>query len=119
MNISVKLDSFNKIYKQGEAVTGVVEIDSKESISYEHITAVITGSYIIKNQKSSPPQTHIIKFYLKKQKIAENGKLKTDKINSFNMKIPLESTSDNTLMETYQGVVVTIAVSILYNNKNN
>ncbi len=110
MNIKVKLDSFNKIYKEDENITGVVEITNKEAISYNHITAVLTGSYIIKNMKVSPTQTNIIKFYSKKSKIVEKGKLQSDSSNSFNLKIPLNSTTDNILIETYQGVIVTIQV---------
>lgn len=111
MNIKVKLDSFNKIYKEDENITGVVEINSKEALSFNHITAVLTGSYVIKNMKVSPTQTHIIKFYTKKTKIIEKGKLQSETNNSFNLKLLLNSTTDNLLIETYQGVIVSIQVS--------
>lgn len=114
MNISIKLDSFNKIYKEGENITGTVDIDSSDIVPYDHITAVLTGSYIIKNQKVSPPQNHIIKFYNAKQKLSSSGKLRKDQVNTFPLNINLESTPENKLIETYQGVVVTIIVSKTY-----
>lgn len=113
MKINVLLDSFNKIYREGETMVGTVEITSKEESSYNHITAVLIGQYTIKNNKATPSQTHIIKFYNKSVKIAENGKILPNKTNSFNLKLPISYSEDNPIYESYQGVIVSITVSLV------
>ena len=115
MNINVKLDSFNKIYREGENITGVCEIESKDNINFEQINAILTGNYVIKNQKVTPVQTHIVKFHTKKVKIAEKGKIKSNSVNSFSIDIPLEKTTENQLIETYQGVIVSINYDLVIN----
>lgn len=113
LKIGVQLDSFNKIYREGEYMTGVVELVSPTIINFEHITAVLTGQYLIKNNKLSPPLSHVIKFFQKSSVLAENGKIQPDKTNPFNLKLHLVGSEDNPLIETYQGVLVTISVSAL------
>ena len=74
--IDIVLDSFNKIYKENEIMTGSVEITSLEDINFDNISAEIYGQYTFKNTKANPPTTDIKKFYNLKTKIAENGKIK-------------------------------------------
>lgn len=114
LKINVQLDSFNKIYREEETMTGLVEINSSSTTSYDSITAVLTGSYQLKNNKVSPPQTTISRFFIKKSVLAENGKIQADKSNFFNMKLHLTGTKENPLIESYQGVSVTIFVSPLF-----
>lgn len=113
LKIGVQLDSFNKIYREGEYMSGVVEVNSPTVTSFDHITAVLTGQYHLKNNKISPPQNHVIKFFHKKSIIAEHGKVQPEKSNFFSLKLHLSGSEDNPLIETYQGVLVTISVRIL------
>jgi hypothetical protein len=114
IKIQTHLESFNKIYREGDTMTGTVEVSSNEDSKFEHITAIVTGQYTIKNAKVNPPQTSIIKFYTKKVKIAENGKITAGKAGSFNLKIGLTGSEENPLYESYQGVIVLISVRLVF-----
>ena len=85
MEIDIRLDSFNKTYNAGDNILGTLNITSSEKqFSFNHmsltvivyfLSLTIQGSYTIKNTKVNPPAVSIIKFYLKKQKIADVGNM--------------------------------------------
>ncbi len=116
MKISVSLDSFNKIFKVGDIISGTVEVTSSQDSEYDSISCVIRGDYTIKTSKTSQPL--IQTFYTKKQKISEKGKIKSNAVTKLPLKLYLTSSNDNELIESYQGVIVSISyeLSILYND---
>ena len=122
MSVSIKtnLESFNKIYKVGDNIIGNVEILSKVDSEYDHITASLIGQYIIKNNKTNPPQQINSIFYNKKIRLSENNSFKANQTSNFPIKIPLTNYNENELIESYQGVLVTISyeLHILISNVN-
>jgi hypothetical protein len=114
MEIDIQFDSFNKTFYKGSNISGSVIISCNERVQeYSSINVVLIGSYSIKNNKVNPPSVSIIKFYLKKIKISENGKLVLGNNNIFQFKFSLNDDSkDNQLYETYQGVLVSLGYEL-------
>jgi len=76
MDINIELDSFNKNYNAGEFITGNVLITSNEkSFEFDQINISLTGNYTIKNNKVTPPSVNIVKFFYKKMKLSDGGKM--------------------------------------------
>lgn len=109
--INVTLDSFNKTYREGETIKGLLEISCSEDINYNFIIAEVIGQFTFKNTKVEPPISTNTKFYNSKTNVSNKGKLNSNKTNIFNISMPLESINQNKLYESYQGVIVTITVS--------
>lgn len=76
MEIEILLDSFNKTYNVGDNITGTINVTSNEkNLEFLQLNINFIGSYNIKNNKANPPTVSVIKFYSKKLKIEENGKM--------------------------------------------
>jgi hypothetical protein len=113
MEIEIAFDSFNKTFNLGETITGEILIDNSEKLTmdFQGMSMQLIGSYSIKNNKMTPPTVSVIKFFSKKLKIHDAGKLIYGNNNSFKFKFPLVEDRNNEqyLYESYQGVLISIS----------
>lgn len=117
--INILLDSFNKIYKVNDFITGTIEINSNTNLSFEKITSTIKGEYLFKSSKSSNSQVNSREvFYRKTNKISDSSTIKANQPNKFPFKFQLTSSEDNQLIESYSGVVVSIVYDFIVEIEN-
>lgn len=117
MELSLSLDSLNKVYYAGDVIQGSVLVinKSKSTVKYDLIIKV-TGYYTFRNTKENPPKIKGEQFYKKSFKLLTDNYSTIGANNSFHFKFPL--TSDgceqnfSTLYESYHGVTVSVQYEI-------
>ena len=109
MEVTLALDSLNKIYYAGENITGkVLLINKLKSRIQYNMYALAIGYYKIKNMKNGNEQ--ILPFYKKKLLIRQNEYNIAGDSNSIAFRFPLNSQDAElpNLYETYQGVKISL-----------
>jgi len=117
MEVSLSLDSLNKIYYAGDFIQGSVLIinKSKSTIKYD-LFIKVTGYYTFRNTKENPPKMKGVPFYKKSFKVLTEQYSTIGANNSYRFKYPL--TSDGceenltSLYESYHGVSVSVGYEI-------
>ena len=115
MDISLSLDSLNKVYYAGDYIQGSVLIINKSKTTMKFDLFIkVSGFYTFRNTKENPPKTSGLQFYKKSFKALSEQYSTIGSNNSYRFKFPL--TSDgcdqnfSSLFESYHGV----AVSLIY-----
>ena len=115
MDISLSLDSLNKVYYAGDYIQGSVLIINKSKTTMKFDLFIkVSGFYTFRNTKENPPKTQGLQFYKKSFKALAEQYSTIGANNSYRFKFPL--TSDgcdqnfSSLFESYHGV----AVSLIY-----
>ncbi|XP_015786712.1 Down syndrome critical region protein 3 [Tetranychus urticae] len=113
-NFDIKLKRSNKIFHQGENLTGVISFDCKNESRHEGIALTVEG--LVKMQYSSKNVGIIDAFYNSVKpvplinysvEIAKGGYLPAGKTD-IAFELPLRPKTNKTLYETYHGVFITI-----------
>ena len=117
MDISLSLDSLNKVYYAGDYIQGSVLIINKTRTTMKFDLFIkVSGFYTFRNTKESPPKTSGLQFYKKSFKALSEQYSTIGSNNSFRFKFPL--TSDgcdqnfSSLFESYHGVAVSLVYEI-------
>ena len=115
MDITLSLDSLNKVYYAGDYIQGSVLIINKSKTTMKFDLYIkVSGFYTFRNTKENPPKTQGQQFYKKSFKALAEQYSTIGANNNFRFKFPL--TSDgcdqnySSLFESYHGV----AVSLIY-----
>ena len=118
MDISLSLDSLNKIYYAGDFIQGSVLIINKTKSTMKFdLFITVQGFYTFRNTKENPPKMKGVPFYKKTFKVLAEQYSTIGSNNSFRFKYPL--TSDGceqnltSLYESYHGVSVSLGYEIL------
>ena len=117
MDISLSLDSLNKVYYAGDYIQGSVLIINKSKTTMKFDLFIkVSGFYTFRNTKENPPKTSGLQFYKKSFKALSEQYSTIGSNNSFRFKFPL--TSDgcdqnfSSLFESYHGVAVSLVYEI-------
>ena len=117
MEVSLSLDSLNKVYYAGDFIQGSVLIinKSKSTLKFDLIIKVV-GYYTFRNTKENPPKMRALQFYKKSYHSLTDQYSTIGANNSFRFKYPLTSEGadqgNNTLYESYHGVSVSVGYEI-------
>lgn len=115
MEVSVGLDSLNKIYYAGEQINGTVLVinKSKTTTKYDLVVKVV-GYYTFRNNKTNPPQLNAVQFYKKSINLLTDGYSTGGGNNTYHFKFPLnsESCEQPNLYESYHGVSASLGYDI-------
>lgn len=114
--LDIRLKKVNKIYRQGELLTGLVVVNSKDSCQHQGITLSVDGSVSLQlSAKSvglfeafynSLKPIQLLSYTLE---VAKPGKLPAGKTEiPFEVPLKPKSTMNKQLYETYHGVFVNI-----------
>ena len=117
MDVSLSLDSLNKIYYAGDYIQGSVLIinKSKSTMKFD-LQIKVEGFYTFRNSKESPPKLKSLQFYKKIFTALTDQYSTIGSNNSFRFKFPLTSDGcaqpSDKLYETYHGVSVSLGYEI-------
>ena len=117
MEVSLSLDSLNKVYYAGDFIQGSVLIinKSKSTLKFDLIIKVV-GYYTFRNTKENPPKLKAHQFYKKSFNSLTDQYSTIGANNSFRFKYPLTSEGavqgNNTIYESYHGVSVSVGYEI-------
>ena len=117
MDVSLSLDSLNKIYYAGDYIQGSVLIinKSKSTMKFD-LQIKVEGFYTFRNSKESPPKLKSLQFYKKIFTSLTDQYSTIGSNNSFRFKFPLTSDGcaqpSDKLYETYHGVSVSLGYEI-------
>ena len=117
MDVTLSLDSLNKVYYAGDFIQGSVLIinKSKSTMKFDLLVKVV-GYYTLRNTKENPPKMKGVQFYKKSFKVLSEQYSTIGANNSYRFKYPL--TSDgceqnlSSLYESYHGVSVSVGYEI-------
>ena len=117
MDVTLSLDSLNKVYYAGDYIQGSVLIinKSKSTMKFDLLVKVV-GYYTLRNTKENPPKMKGVQFYKKSFKVLSEQYSTIGANNSYRFKYPL--TSDgceqnlSSLYESYHGVSVSVGYEI-------
>ena len=117
MDVTLSLDSLNKVYYAGDFIQGSVLIinKSKSTMKFDLLVKV-AGYYTLRNTKENPPKMKGVQFYKKSSKVLSEQYSTIGANNSYRFKYPL--TSDgceqnlSSLYESYHGVSVSVGYEI-------
>ena len=117
MDVTLSLDSLNKVYYAGDFIQGSVLIinKSKSTMKFDLLVKV-AGYYTLRNTKENPPKMKGVQFYKKSFKVLSEQYSTIGANNSYRFKYPL--TSDgceqnlSSLYESYHGVSVSVGYEI-------
>ena len=117
MDISLSLDSLNKVYYAGDYIQGSVLVinKSKSTLKYDLLVKVV-GYYTFRKSGENPPKLQALQFYEKSFNILTDVYSTLGANNSYRFKFPL--TSDgctqgfSNLYESYHGVAVSLGYDI-------
>lgn len=115
MEVSVGLDSLNKIYYAGEQISGsVLVINKTKSTTKYDLVVKVVGYYTFRNNKTNPPQLSAVQFYKKTITIQNDLYSTGGGNNTYHFKFPLNSDSceQSSLFESYHGVSVSVGYDI-------
>ena len=117
MDVTLSLDSLNKLYYAGDSIQGSVLIinKSKTTVKFDLIIKVV-GYYTFRNTKENPPKLKAVQFYKKSYNALTDQYSTIGANNSFRFKFPLTSDgsdpSYDSLYESYHGVCVSVGYEI-------
>ena len=117
MEVSLSLDSLNKVYYAGDFIQGSVLIinKSKSTLKFDLIIKVV-GYYTFRNTKENPPKLKALQFYKKSFNSLTDQYSTIGANNSFRFKYPLTSEGadqgNKTIYESYHGVTVSVGYEI-------
>ena len=116
MEVSLSLDSLNKIYYAGDFIQGSVLIinKTKSTMKYDLLVKVL-GYYTFRNEKENPPKVKGVQFYKKAFKALNDVYSTVGANNSFRFKFPLTYKCEQnsaSLYESYHGVSVSVQYDI-------
>ena len=120
MELSIGLDSLNKIYYAGESIAGtVLLINKSKSSSKFDLLIKVSGYYTFRNNKVNPPIMKAVQFYKKTYTLLTDSHSPTGGNNSYHFKFPLNSDKCDdptfaSLYETYHGVSVSVGYDIFF-----
>ena len=117
MDVTLSLDSLNKVYYAGDFIQGSVLIinKSKSTMKFDLLVKV-AGYYTLRNTKENPPKMKGVQFYKKSFKVLSEQYSTIGANNSYRFKYPV--TSDgceqnlSSLYESYHGVSVSVGYEI-------
>ena len=117
MDVTLSLDSLNKVYYAGDYIQGSVLIINKSisTMKFDLLVKVV-GYYTLRNTKENPPKMKGVQFYKKSFKVLSEQYSTIGANNSYRFKYPL--TSDgceqnlSSLYESYHGVSVSVGYEI-------
>ena len=118
MELSIGLDSLNKIYYAGDSIAGtVLLINKSKSSSKFDLLIKVSGYYTFRNNKVNPPIMKAVQFYKKTYTLLTDSHSPTGGNNSYHFKFPLNSDKCDdptfaSLYETYHGVSVSVGYDI-------
>ena len=117
MELTLSLDSLNKIYYAGDFIQGSVLIinKSKSTMKYD-LNVKVNGFYTFKNIKENPPKPKGLQFYKKSFRVFTDQYSTVGSSSPYRVKFPLTSdgceSSYESLFESYHGVCVSILYEI-------
>lgn len=124
MDVTLSLDSINKVYYAGDFIQGSVLIINKTKSTMKFDLFIkVQGYYTFRNTKENPPKVASFPFYKKTFKVLAEQYSTVGSNNSFRFKFPL--TSDGceqnltSLFEGYHGVSVSLGYDIVALVKSN
>ena len=117
MELTLSLDSLNKLYYAGDFIQGSVLVinKAKTTVKFDLVIKVV-GYYTFRNAKENPPKIKAVQFYKKSYNALTDQYSTFGANNSYRFKFPL--TSENceqnycTLYESYHGVSVSVGYEI-------
>ena len=118
MDLTLSLDSLNKLYYAGDIIQGsVLVINKSKSTMKYNLSITVVGNYTFRNTKEIPPKSKVLRFYKKTFNILTDAYSTIGANNSYRFKFPLTSDSCisgfESLYETYHGVSISIGYEIL------
>lgn len=117
MELTLSLDSINKIYYAGDFIQGSVLIinKTKSTMKYD-LNLKVNGFYTFKNLKETPPKPKGVQFYKKSFRVFTDQYSTIGSSSPYRVKFPLTSdgceSSLESLYESYHGVCVSILYEI-------
>lgn len=117
MEVSLSLESTNKIYYAGDYIQGSVLIinKTKSTMKYNLVITVV-GNYTFRKTRENPPKTKTLQFYRKAFNVLTDAYSTQGANNPARFKFPLTSdgcdSGSSCLYETYHGVSVSIGYEI-------
>ena len=117
MDVTLSLDSLNKIYYAGDPIQGSVLIinKSRATMKFDLILKVV-GYYTFRNTKENPPKLKAVQFYKKSYNALTDQYSTVGANNSYRIKFPLTSEgcdqSYDNIYESYHGVAVSVGYEI-------
>ena len=117
MELTLSLDSLNKLYYAGEYVQGNVLAINKSKFDLQFKLQVkIVGYYSLYNTKENPPKKKAVPFYKKSYTIASDNYSSIGANNNTKFKFPLNSDSCegnfSSIYESYKGAKISVQYEI-------
>ena len=117
MDISLSLDSLNKVYYAGDYIQGSILVinKSKSTLKYDLLVKVV-GYYTFRKSGENPPKLKALQFYEKSFNVLTDVYSTLGANNSYRFKFPLTSDgcsqNHSNLYESYHGVAVSLGYDI-------
>ena len=117
MDISLSLDSLNKVYYAGDYIQGSILVinKSKSTLKYDLLVKVV-GYYTFRKSGVNPPKLKALQFYEKSFNVLTDVYSTLGANNSYRFKFPLTSDgcsqNHSNLYESYHGVAVSLGYDI-------
>eukprot|EP00042_Codosiga_hollandica_P027265 m.134026 g.134026 ORF g.134026 m.134026 type:complete len:299 (+) comp52439_c1_seq1:94-990(+) len=118
MSVDIKLKRLDRIYREGEVVSGVVILTSKDGLAHQGITLTVEG---IVNLQLSAKNVGVFEAFYNSIKpvqlmnstleVAKSGKIAAPRT-EIPFEFPLKGLSTHKLYESYHGVFVNISYTI-------